>query len=118
MLGAAVPVRPQGARALTVASQDRFADAVGFAGESLDALETVQAFGREASAPPTASARAVEAAFAASLRRMTARALMTALVIVLVFGGVSLASSGWASTTVCAASMTPGRAASSSPSCR
>jgi ATP-binding cassette subfamily B protein len=34
-------------RKLTVASQDRFANAVGFAGESVDAIETVQAFGRE-----------------------------------------------------------------------
>ncbi len=34
-------------RKLTTSAQDRFADAVGYAGESLDALETVQAFGRE-----------------------------------------------------------------------
>src|SRR5690606_25897370 len=40
-------------RSLTVKSQDRFAQAVGFAGESIEALETVQAFGRE----PAASAR-------------------------------------------------------------
>jgi ATP-binding cassette subfamily B protein len=38
-------------RKLTAASQDRFAEAIGQAGETLDALETVQAFGREASAP-------------------------------------------------------------------
>jgi ATP-binding cassette subfamily B protein len=74
-------------RRLTATSQDQFAAAVGFAGETLDALETVQAFGREA----TAARRfgdAVETAFGTSLRRMTARAIMTAMVIALVFGGV------------------------------
>ena len=74
-------------RQLTASTQDRFAEAVGFAGESLDALETVQAFGREGSAAARFGA-AVETAFSVSLRRITARALMTALVIMLVFGGV------------------------------
>ena len=76
-------------RKLTVASQDRFANAVGFAGESVDAIETVQAFGREASAIDRFGA-AVEAAFAVSLVRMRARAFMTAMIIVVMFGGVSL----------------------------
>jgi ATP-binding cassette subfamily B protein len=76
-------------RKLTVASQDRFANAVGFAGESVDAIETVQAFGRVNSAIGRFGA-AVEAAFAVSLTRMKARALMTALVIVVMFGGVTL----------------------------
>ena len=74
-------------RKLTASTQDQFARAIGQAGETLDALEIVQAFGREASG----AARfgdAVEAAFATSLRRMTARAVMTAAVIALVFGGV------------------------------
>jgi ATP-binding cassette subfamily B protein len=74
-------------RSLTARTQDRFAEAVGFAGESLDALETVQAFGREGSAAGRFGL-AVETAFQVSLRRITARALMTALVILLVFGGV------------------------------
>jgi ATP-binding cassette subfamily B protein len=76
-------------RKLTASTQDRFAEAVGYAGESLDALETVQAFGRE----DAAAARfggAVETSFATSLKRISARALMTALVIGLVFGGVVL----------------------------
>ena len=76
-------------RKLTVASQDRFANAVGFAGESVDAIETVQAFGREASAIDRFGA-AVEDAFGVSLVRMKARALMTAMVIVVMFGGVTL----------------------------
>jgi ATP-binding cassette, subfamily B, bacterial len=74
-------------RKLTTSAQDRFADAVGYAGESLDALETVQAFGRERSAAERFGA-AVENAFRTSLKRMTARAMMTALVIALMFGGV------------------------------
>jgi ATP-binding cassette, subfamily B, bacterial len=76
-------------RKLTVASQDRFANAVGFAGESVDAIETVQAFGREQSAI-TRFGAAVEDAFNASLIRMQARAWMTALIIVVMFGGVTL----------------------------
>ena len=74
-------------RRLTVSSQDQFAGAVGQAGETLEALETVQAFGAEDRAAARFT-RAVEAAFATSLRRMKARAVMTALVIGLVFGGV------------------------------
>jgi ATP-binding cassette subfamily B protein len=74
-------------RKLSVHAQDRFADAVGYAGETMDALDTIQAFGRERSA----SARfdeAVETAFRASVSRLSARGLMTALVIGLVFGGI------------------------------
>ena len=76
-------------RKLTVRSQDQFANAVGFAGESVDAIETVQAFGRVDSAIARFSA-AVEAAFGVSLIRMKARAYMTAIVIVVMFGGVTL----------------------------
>jgi ATP-binding cassette subfamily B protein len=74
-------------RKLTVASQDLFAEAVGHAGETLDALETVQAFGGEARAGATFG-QSVELAFSTSLKRMTARAVMTAMIIALVFGGV------------------------------
>ncbi|HYC81205.1 MAG TPA: ABC transporter transmembrane domain-containing protein, partial [Solirubrobacterales bacterium] len=76
-------------RRLSIATQDRFAEAVGFAGESLDAIDTVQAFGREKSAADRFQA-AVEAAFRVSLQRIGARAIMTGMVIVLVFGGVTL----------------------------
>ena len=76
-------------RRLSIKAQARFADAVGYAGETLDALDTVQAFGREASA--TARFRAaVEAAFQVSLARVGARAGMTALVMILVIGGIGL----------------------------
>ena len=74
-------------RKLTMSTQDQFASAVGHAGETLDALETVQAFGRE-DAGAARFGEAVENSFQTSLRRMTARAVMTALVIGLVFGGV------------------------------
>jgi len=76
-------------RQLTASTQDRFAEAVGHAGESLDALETVQAFGREGAAADRFG-QAVEASFRTSLKRISARALMTAMVIGLVFGGVVL----------------------------
>ena len=74
-------------RRLTISTQDQFAQAVGQAGETLDGLETVQAFGGEAAAARDFD-KAVERAFDTSLQRMTARAVMTALVIALVFGGV------------------------------
>jgi ATP-binding cassette subfamily B protein len=74
-------------RALTASTQDQFARAVGHAGETLDALEIVQAFGREA-AGAARFGEAVENAFNTSLRRMSARAVMTAAVITLIFGGI------------------------------
>jgi ATP-binding cassette subfamily B protein len=74
-------------RKLTMSTQDQFAAAVGHAGETLDALETVQAFGRE-DAGAVRFGHAVDSSFQTSLRRMTARAIMTAMVIALVFGGV------------------------------
>ncbi len=76
-------------RKQTVRSQDRFANAVGFAGESVDAIETVQAFGRVRSATARFGA-VVEEAFGVSIVRMRARAWMTAVVIVVIFGGVTL----------------------------
>lgn len=93
-------------RKLTVKSQDTFAGAVGFAGESVDALETVQAFGRESNAHGRFS-DAVESAFGASLKRMRARAVMTAMIIVVMFGGVTLVL--WlGAQDVVAGTMTPG----------
>ncbi len=74
-------------RKLSVNAQARFADAVGYAGETLDALDTLQAFGRERSAGERFTG-AVETAFRASLSRIRARALMTALVMGLVSIGV------------------------------
>ncbi len=75
-------------RTLSVRAQERFADAVGYAGETLDALDTLQAFGRERTAAQRFTG-AVEAAFATSLSRIRARSMMTGLVISLVFSGVA-----------------------------
>jgi ATP-binding cassette subfamily B protein len=74
-------------RSLSVNAQDRFADAIGYAGESIDALETVQAFGRERAATERFGG-AVEIAFAASQRRLRVRAMMTGVVMLLAFSGV------------------------------
>lgn len=74
-------------RRLSMNAQDRFADAVGFAAESLDALETVQAFGREANVIERFG-RAVETAFKASIARVAARGQMTGLVILIIYAGV------------------------------
>jgi ATP-binding cassette subfamily B protein len=74
-------------RRLSMNAQDRFADAVGFAGESLDALETVQAFGREENVAQRFG-RAVETAFKASMARVAARGQMTAMVILIIYAGI------------------------------
>jgi ATP-binding cassette subfamily B protein len=75
-------------RKLSMKAQDAFADAVGFAGETLDGLETVQAFCRETTVAARFGA-SVEAAFRASMARIRARSMMTALIITLIFGGVA-----------------------------
>ena len=63
--------------------------AVAYAGETLDGIDTVQAFGREESAIGRFD-HSVETAFRASVGRITARAYMTGLVMICLFGGVSL----------------------------
>jgi ATP-binding cassette subfamily B protein len=75
-------------RALSIVSQDRLADAASSAAEALDAIETVQAFGQESSERARYRG-SLEAAFAASVKRIGARALMTAAVMILVFCGVA-----------------------------
>jgi ATP-binding cassette subfamily B protein len=76
-------------RRLSRASQDRVADLGVYAGEALDAIRTVQAFVHEAEDRKTFAAR-VEEAFAAARQRIAARAMLTAVVILLVFGAVSV----------------------------
>ncbi|HWA21565.1 MAG TPA: ABC transporter transmembrane domain-containing protein [Caulobacterales bacterium] len=75
-------------RALSIVSQDRLADAASSAAEALDAIETVQAFGQEGRERARYRG-ALEAAFGASVKRIGARALMTAAVMILVFCGVA-----------------------------
>ena len=75
-------------RSLSTKAQDKVAEASAEASESLDAIETVQAFGRE----DRARARfrfAIEASFDAARRRIAARSLMTAVAIAIVFCGIS-----------------------------
>jgi ATP-binding cassette subfamily B protein len=75
-------------RRLSVQAQDRFAEAMGYAGETLDQLDTVQAFGQERSAGQRFAA-AVEYAFSASLARIQARSFLTAFVMLFMFCGVA-----------------------------
>jgi ATP-binding cassette subfamily B protein len=75
-------------RRLSANAQDRFADAIGYAGESLDQLETVQAFGREKTAAVRFS-QSVENAFSASLQRIQSRALLSLFVMLFVFCGIA-----------------------------
>ncbi|HEY5070470.1 MAG TPA: ABC transporter transmembrane domain-containing protein [Caulobacteraceae bacterium] len=72
---------------LSVRAQDRFAEAIGYAGEGLDAIETVQAFGQEDMVAARFN-RSVEGAFDASLAQLRARGLMSGLMITLVFAGM------------------------------
>ncbi|MGF6274561.1 ATP-binding cassette subfamily B protein [Massilia sp. UYP11] len=74
-------------RKLSRDSQDRIADASAVAGEILNAMPTVQAFTREAHESGRFS-REVEGAFATAMRRIRARATLTMLAIVLVFGAI------------------------------
>jgi len=94
-------------RSRSVYAQDRFAEAVGYAGESLDALETVQGFGREASVAARFGA-AVEGAFGASLSRIRARSLMTVLALLLVWSGMAVIIFLAAKDTFVEHTVTPG----------
>lgn len=74
-------------RTLSRRSQDRIADVSSHAGESLNAIQIVQAFGREGR-DSAEFGEATESAFAVAARRTRARAWLTALVMLLVFGAV------------------------------
>lgn len=75
-------------RRLSRKSQDTLADTNVFAGEALSFIQTVQAFTHEA-ADRRRYREVVEAAFQAARQRMVARAILTALVIFLVFAFIS-----------------------------
>jgi ATP-binding cassette subfamily B protein len=70
-------------------SQDRIADIGAMAVETFGAMKIVQAFGQE-QRETERFAGAVERSFAAAKRRIRIRAIMTALVIGLIFGAVTL----------------------------
>ena len=69
-------------------SQDRIADFGGQVEESLNAIQTVQAFSQEANVLARFSAK-VDSAFQTALGRVRARAYLTAFVILFVFTGIA-----------------------------
>jgi ATP-binding cassette subfamily B protein len=75
-------------RGLSRASQDRIADTSGLAGETLNAIQTVQAFTLE-ELQSDRYAAAVEDSFATAIRRTRVRAMLTAIGIMLVFAGIT-----------------------------
>lgn len=74
-------------RVLSKINQDKIAESSGNASESLLASQTVQAFTHEA-VSRTLFAKLTEEAYDATRKRVTIRALMTAIVIFLIFTGV------------------------------
>ncbi len=94
LFGAVVVVFPAAVlgrrvRAISTRSQDRIADVSTVTSEVLGAMKIVQAFnqeGREA----TRFADAVQRVFATAKRRILVRSMMTAIVIFLIFGSITL----------------------------
>ena len=76
-------------RRLSRDSQDRVADSSGMAGETLGAMQTVQAFTLETLQAQRFTA-AVEASFATAVKRNRVRALLTAVGTMLVMGAITL----------------------------
>lgn len=76
-------------RTLSRQSQDRVADFSAVADETLNAVQTVQSFSAE-KAEADRFAGSVEDAFRAARKRVSARAIMTLLVILFFFGGITL----------------------------
>ena len=76
-------------RAFSRASQDRIADVGALAVETLGAMKIVQAFGQE-EREAARFAGAVEDVFNAGRRRIAVRAMMTGIVIALIFGSITL----------------------------
>ena len=76
-------------RGLSRSSQDRIASIGTIIAEVLGAIKVVQAFTQEAR-EASRFAAAVEATFAAAKRRIRVRAVMTAIVMFLIFGAITL----------------------------
>lgn len=96
-------------RRYSKSSQDRIADIGTIANETLAAMRIVQAFGQE-KREATRFSEAVERGFAAAKRRFATRAVMTALVIAVLFSAVTLimweAVTGVAGGTISGGSIT------------
>jgi len=76
-------------RNLSRASQDRIADLGSIVAETLGAMKIVQAFGQE-SRESRRFRDAVETAYETARRRILVRALLTCIVIAMLFGGITL----------------------------
>lgn len=86
-----VPIMVFGRRVRTLSriSQDRIADVGSQVDETLSAIRTVQAFTQETAERNQFAAR-TERAFTSAIDRVRARALLTAVVILLVFGAIGV----------------------------
>ncbi|WP_300529942.1 ABC transporter transmembrane domain-containing protein [Maricaulis sp.] len=91
---------------LSRSSQDNLADASARASESLMALETVQAFTRERE-EKSSFAGAVESTFKVSMRRVTVRAAMTAVIFTVILTGL-IAVLWFGAVQVQSGAITPG----------
>lgn len=76
-------------RKLSRASQDRVADIGAFAEESINSIQTVQAFTHEVE-DQNRFGRQVKDAFDTAIRRIWARGLLSAIVILLVFNAIAV----------------------------
>jgi ATP-binding cassette subfamily B protein len=76
-------------RRLSRATQDRVADVSAYAGETLEAVRTVQAFTHEAIDRRAFAAR-IEGTVATAMSYVRARALLVAIVMLLVFGAIAV----------------------------
>jgi len=88
------------------AAQDSLAEAMTFAGESISATRTVQAFNTEARAQ-TRFSQAVEAAFTATRQSILARSVLTGFAIAMAFGSV-VAVLWYGAQSVLAGELSPG----------
>jgi ATP-binding cassette subfamily B protein len=76
-------------RKISRSSQDRVAEVGAMVDETLGAMKIVQAFGQE-SREADRFAGAVDAVFATAKKRILLRAVMTAIVITLIFGAIAM----------------------------
>jgi ATP-binding cassette subfamily B protein len=76
-------------RKMSRATQDRIAGVGAHAGESLNAIQTVQAFNHE-EIDRTSFSKQVEDAFSTAMRQVLARSWLTVTVILVMFGAVDL----------------------------
>lgn len=76
-------------RSLSRETQDRIADTSGFAGETLNAIQTVQAYTLE-NLQTEHFDRTVESTFLTAVRRIRVRAMLTAVAVLFIFGAITL----------------------------